>query len=280
MGEVTEVTDGMIVVKSEETEIALKADEETIVIDQVTGFPADFTAIAEGDIISAQYGPVMTMSLPAQTVADMIVVNADQGSLANLISVDSVTVNEDGTVTILDETKQIELTISKDAEVSPYKTRNILTLADIKAGDKLVAWYDVITMSLPAQAYTEKVVVIPAPAAEEVAFVSVDGTVVTGAPVVREDIILVPVRAVAEALGFDVLWNGDDYSVTLVKDEISATVKIGESGLIMGNARSASETVAPELIDGKTYVGESLFTQLLGDGAVEIAGGVINFISK
>lgn len=285
-GEVTEAADGMVVVKSEETEIALKASEETIVIDQVTGLPADFTAIAAGDIVSAQYGAAMTRSIPAQVVADMVVVNADQGTLANLISVDSVTENEDGTVTVFDETKSIELTIAAEAEISPYKTRNIVALSDIAEGCKLVAWYDFVTMSIPAQAYTEKVVLIPAPTAEvveepeEVAFVSVDGTVVTGAPIMREDAILVPVRAVAEALGFDVLWNGEDYSVTLVKDDISATVKIGEPGLSMGNARSAAETVVPELIEGKTYVGESLFTQLLGDGAVEISGGVINFISK
>ena len=83
--------------------------------------------------------------------------------MANLLTADKVTVNEDGTLTVLDETKSIELTISAEAEVTPYKTRNIITLGDIKEGDRLVAWYDMITMSIPAQAYTEKVVVSAVP---------------------------------------------------------------------------------------------------------------------
>ncbi len=49
----------------------------------------------------------------------------------------------------------------------PYQTKNIVKLSDITPGSELVLWYEAVTLSLPAQAATDKAVLIAADAAAD-----------------------------------------------------------------------------------------------------------------
>lgn len=96
--------------------------------------------------------------------------------------------------------------------------------------------------------------------------------------------IMVPLRAVAEKLGFEVVWNGDG---TIFMDDgaMHTTVALGEDlyqvttsveGMV-GMSAPFSLGMAPCAVNGVTYVPLGLFDALLGSrqGAVTMADGRI-----
>lgn len=95
--------------------------------------------------------------------------------------------------------------------------------------------------------------------------------------------IMVPLRAVAEKLGFEVVWNGDN-TITVTGDVLYADLTIGEDRYftaptqegVMG-ASLFSLGMAPYAINGTTYVPLGLFDALLGSqqGAVTMTDGAI-----
>lgn len=95
--------------------------------------------------------------------------------------------------------------------------------------------------------------------------------------------IMVPLRSVAEKLGFEVVWNGDN-TITVTSDDLYADLTIGEDRYftaptqegVMG-ASLFSLGMAPCAVDGVTYVPLGLFDALLGSiqGAVTMENGVI-----
>lgn len=96
--------------------------------------------------------------------------------------------------------------------------------------------------------------------------------------------ILVPLRAVAEKLGFSVTWN-DDGTILLDDGTMHSTVTIGQDlyqvttsveGMV-GMSAPFSLGVPPFVTGGTTYVPLGLFDALLGSqqGAVTMEDGVI-----
>ena len=157
---VTETGDGYIVGTTDEKRpLRLNVSSETVIIDAKTGASLSISDIAKGSVISAEYSENMTKSIPAQTNAYLIAVNVKKDAV-NLVTVDEVETDKDGNVVVTDNTRDLVLRILKNARVLPYRTKNIVKASDIRVGDTLVAWYDVVTMSIPAQANTEKVVIV------------------------------------------------------------------------------------------------------------------------
>ena len=84
--------------------------------------------------------------------------------------------------------------------------------------------------------------------------------------------VMVPVRAVAEALGFKVTWNAD-WTVNLNDGNMQCDLAIGHNNYVVYTANpdlvgmSAPFTLesAPELKNSTTYVPVSLFVPLLGN---------------
>lgn len=96
--------------------------------------------------------------------------------------------------------------------------------------------------------------------------------------------IMVPLRAVAEKLGFEVVWNGDG-TIFLDDGIMHSTITLGEDlyqvttsieGAV-GMSAPFSLGMAPYAIDGTTYAPLGLFDALLGSqqGAVTMENGVI-----
>lgn len=158
---VTELGDDFIVASIDSKQkLQLNITDETVIIDSELAVPLSVKEIKAGDEIFAEYSPNMTKSVPAQTNASFIAVNTDKGGGVSLITAYEVNKNDNGDIVVTDKSRDILLTISNDAGVKPYKTKNIVKVDDIKAGSVLLAWYDITTLSLPAQAYTEKVVLL------------------------------------------------------------------------------------------------------------------------
>lgn len=133
----------------------------------------------------------------------------------------------------------------------------------------------------PAPATDEPMVIAPAPETDEFQpgyALHIDG-VDTG---VRA-CVMVPLRAVAEKLGFEVVWNGDN-TITVTGDALYADLTLGEDQFftaptqegVMG-ASLFSLGVPPYAVDGVTYVPLGLFDALLGSqqGAVTMTDNAI-----
>ena len=83
---------------------------------------------------------------------------------------------------------------------------------------------------------------------------------------------MVPLRAVAEALGYEVIWEGATQSVYL-NNVISLT--IGKDYYTRGRMAPIELGTAPELTDSRTYVPLSFFKQVIGMNNATYFEGVI-----
>lgn len=105
---------------------------------------------------------------------------------------------------------------------------------------------------------------------------------INGKDVPVDAVIIVPLRTIAEQLGFTVTWNGDG-TVTVDSGEMHTTITIGEDSYqaitsiegAVGATAPLSLGAAPYVVDGTTYVPLEMFNVLLGNGAVDLEDGKI-----
>ena len=101
---------------------------------------------------------------------------------------------------------------------------------------------------------------------------------------------IVPLRALAEYLGYTVAWHGEDSTVTLDSGAMHATVTLGVNRYqavtslegMVGMTAPFSLAAAPYAVDGTTYVPLELFVVLMGNpaDAVSAAGGVVELTAE
>ena len=275
-GTITEVADDYVMVKTmDNKEIQFNTSEFTQIIDANTVMPLDLKS-RETDLVMITYANAMTMSLPPQAYAFAIVGNikSEMGNPMFTI-VEEVKTAEDGIVIVTDGGMK-EITVPANAQVSPYLTRNIVTLADIKEGSNVLLWYDMMTMSIPAYATSERVVVMAGNVMdvfneEETEEVTEDGLYVNDVKItLAEDEVeydnngvkMLPLRTVAETLGFKVEWVNESQSIIVSNGAFSATIRIGTVEGGINKMRLVLETAPILYNDCKTYVPASFFNEL------------------
>lgn len=151
-GEILEVQDNMVVVKGEHNLIAALITDETYLLNGKNGKAKKLSSFKVGKEVTVYHSPKMTRSIPAQTEAYAIVLGDYDVDKGKFFKVDQVTLFEDGKyVSVLDSNHSLIATVDKKA----YKNYE-----EIKAGDNLMVWYDMMTMSLPARTNAQKVVVL------------------------------------------------------------------------------------------------------------------------
>ena len=174
--------------------------------------------------------------------------------------------------------EDLALNISDDTEIVDMDGNEVDK--DDLNGKKLMVFYSVVTMSLPAQTNPTKIVVLPseevaptatptataAPTATPVATTnpasitavtagSYSGTTTYDADTQTYEL---PVRAVSEALGFVVTWDGD--SVTVGVDNVK--FQIGSVTCTEGD-ESYTMKKAAVLRDDTAYVSSDFFSDVL-----------------
>ena len=262
--------------------LQLNIGEETVVLDTQTGLAAPLSGIRKGDRIYAWYSPAMTASIPAQTACEAIVVNLDSAHApAHLLTAESVTGDAEGNITVLTENGGLLLRIGKDAAVSPYRTKNIATIADIRMGTRFFAWYDVVATSYPGQTGTVKAVLLPQTESESLTMVLNGKTV--GAAKIENGVVMVPLRKAAEALSFTVSWNTAERNVHLTNGTVQTIVTPGEDSYYMataipgavGMSAPGALGAASYVVNGVTWAPAELLNLLLGGGTVTLRGSVL-----
>ena len=269
---VTDKQEGRITVKSDRAgTVTVLLGEDTIIMDTQTGLPAGEDSIKTGDEVCLYCGDIVGLSNPPQVNARAVLVNlTDEHAPANLLTAETVTRNADGTLTVQAQSGSLMLNIAKNAQVTPFSTKNIVTLDDIRMGTRFFAWYDIVLESYPMQAGTDKVVLLPQ--TEDPFTIVMFGDIAIGEGRMVNGVAMLPLRKAAEQLGYTVTWNNKDRSAHLTNGKVQTTVTIGEDEYFRATAMPDADGMskpsplgaAPYLDAGRTWVPAELF-RLLGE---------------
>ena len=154
-GKIVAIEDGLYIIKGDGSrpQVAAVVDRDTYVVEGKSGRLRLPMALKVGQRVTAYYSANMTRSLPPQSHAMAIVIGAPAEGSAAYFEVSQAALSADGSyVTLLNANNDLIATVDA-AACSDF--------AKIKRGDKLLVWYDVMTMSLPAQTNASKVVLLP-----------------------------------------------------------------------------------------------------------------------
>lgn len=91
----------------------------------------------------------------------------------------------------------------------------------------------------------------------------VNGKNVEGSAYTENEINYLPLRSIAEALGFEVEWNGEFKSISLSNMPQYVTMTINVDGYTIAKTAPMPLGAAPVIKDNVTYVPTELFTDLL-----------------
>ena len=92
------------------------------------------------------------------------------------------------------------------------------------------------------------------------------------APFVYDNTIMLPLRAIAEALGYDVTWNGELQSVMM---GVGINLWIGQTEVHRGRMAPLEISAPPVIIDGVTFVPMDFFRTVVGLDAFWFEGQVV-----
>lgn len=147
-GEYVSSEDNSLILKQGEIEICVNTENALII--------GDISSVKEGNMVSVIADSKETRSLPPITNGYIIVVSETDSVC--YIEVESVEKDGDSLL-INDKNGNYIAYAGNETKVSPFKTRNILSLEDISAGDKIFVTSSIQTLSLPPQLFANEIIV-------------------------------------------------------------------------------------------------------------------------
>lgn len=243
--------------------VVVNVEEDTLILDAVTGEAKTFDDLRTGETVYAWVGPDMTKSLPPISTGRVILCGLPADYAApTYAEVESVTETESGADVCLNNDVVLHLNADTGYLAAPGWEKETVSAADIVPGTRVLAWYSVVTLSLPAQASPEKVMAF---SSDYAGWVAADGLTVTvngqalalegaAAAKVENGHLMVPVRALAEALGCEVAWEPYTNQVTVTRDGVECYhFTIGGDQAAKGDVTVG--LVAPaNAVDGVTFL--------------------------
>lgn len=118
--------------------------EKTVWIDSGNRSASNPSSLAEGEQIYIFHSPIATLSLPPQSAAFAVVRNIPQDArCAQYLEVDEIKLQgAKGSASVTANNKTETFAVDGDTTFSPYLTRNIVTLDNLKKGSRIMVWYD------------------------------------------------------------------------------------------------------------------------------------------
>ena len=235
--------------------VELNINDDTYLLNGVTGEILTWDMLSTGDDVTAYYSPALTRSIPPQGQAIALVIGKEtrRGMFVNvqrIISEDSLG------ITFLNQNEDMEILIPTDDRGQ---------IPNIKAGMNLLVWGDSMTLSLPAKMTATRSQVLPDTfdmrLDKEAGKVWIHGKE-AGNLIVRDDTTFLSLRDAAEALGYKTEWHDSGVIVVSRGAEYYA-MQIGSKDYSKQKMRVQLHDV-PQMINGITYVPVTVFSQLLG----------------
>lgn len=141
------------------------------------------------------------------------------------------------------------------------------------------AIYTSSTKSIPAKTNPEKIIIFFEKESPYIEGIPLNGNIIVegkkieaSKPYVGLNTVMVPLRAVAEALGYNVTW--DDETQTIMLNNI-ITLSIGKDYYTYARTAPIKLGVAPVLVQGRTYVPLKFFTDIMRIENVRIVDGQV-----
>lgn len=290
MATVEKVTDDgkQLTVKIDDQILVLNIGTPTLFIHAKTGLPSSLKDIRIGDNIYVTYNSAMTRSIPPQSSAIAIVTGVEKNkTIPKLMTVKELVDAKENQIRFLNTDGDMIVTLLKDKPITPFKTKQIATYKDIQPGSKVFVWFDIVLMSYPGQTTAERTVLVSS--GETIAKTPVSITVngkklklEKAAVIERHGKYLVPLKAVANALDFELKWNARNKTASLDNGLVKTTVTVGKdayykaSSKAIGLTNTFSYGASPEIVSGTLYVPADLFKLLYSnDGAVMVEGDTL-----
>ncbi len=143
-GTVSSVEDNMIVLLRDiegGTDIVnIKITEYTRMADGADGTPLALTDISAGSAVNIYVGETMTLSLPPTTDGVMVIVGAPADSPVPVYTRIESAENVEGSYLLKTSDGNQYVVNSKETEISPYRTKNIVKAEDLRAGMEVLLW--------------------------------------------------------------------------------------------------------------------------------------------
>ncbi|WP_418484474.1 stalk domain-containing protein [Dysosmobacter sp.] len=258
----------------EPTEDYILWTEGVMILDAVSGEPVDAKSIKDGSTVYAWLGAqtAVTMSLPPQVTPELLLVNVPAD-----YKVPQYDVIVRATVIMagIPHYSGMDITLSdgtayqvwEDAQITPHLTRNRVTYQDLLPGTRVLMWAD-------DSGKGSRVLVFPYAYKGGISLYNDGYLCVNGRPTVlpsalrrpyNDERLYAPIRAVAEAAGYDVSWD-KEFGVT-VKDGGEIVFQIcPDTDLAHGPATADRQSLSgPCLIaNGITYLEAGDLAHLLG----------------
>ena len=277
------VEEGWFYISTETGDVMLNTDANTVFVDG-NGYKTSMEAIENGTSLKVIASNAMTMSLPPQSYAHVVMLANDEGGYPIYAEVNKVTADNNGNFVFSSKDGIYDIVYGEGiTQVEPFATRNIVTAADIKENSRILVFADIMTMSLPALVPANRIVILPEVmeiAENEIpTAVTVNGEAINAgdAQVVleKDGMLLLPVRAIAEKMGLDVQWDDNLKAVTVGTVPMGATFNIGLNEYTKARMMPQTLSAAPIAENGRTYVPVDFFTEIL-EAKVSIENGVLN----
>lgn len=143
------------------SEIGAVEAEDCIVMNAQTGQEVDDDTLKVGDRVAAYVGLNMTRSIPPQAPCYALFTNLPENGMgtAHYIRALQVTQGENGGIAVLNQNADTVVTIPDDLTIELFDEGGTTSASSIVAGTRLIAWYDMETKSIPAQATATRVMV-------------------------------------------------------------------------------------------------------------------------
>ena len=262
----------LLVEGKEDEDLILHVSEDVFVDDMTLTKENKRMHLKEGANIIAFYpkNTPVALSLPAQLTPEaLIVLNSEHPMFVKMDKFDEDLVSSD---------KKLKLNYEKE-EADKFKN------------ETLIVYYDVTTKSIPAQTSPKHVVIMPEKKLKETEkedikegekFITVlDRIKINGNEVPMsmyrksKEVVMVPLRDLTEALGYDIKWNGKEKPIEIHKGAQWTSIMLGKNEYSFARMAPITLESAPELKDSKTYVPASFIEKILQVDTFDVKDGLL-----
>ena len=254
--------------------------EAVFLIGADTFWASDVTAVNIGDKVTGFYDANAPMILiyPPHYNIEIMVVNLPEDMCVTVGRFDNELTSADG---------KLQIRIGEHTQVLTEE-RNMFSGPDGLAGRLLVVFHDNIDDSSPDRTMAWEIIVMYEKAVppiymfspEEIeALFPLNGEIVVNgekiealAPYYDNGVVMVPLGAIAEALGFNAVWDDVLKGVRL---GVAIDLWIGRDYYTVGKMAPIELGAAPVIIDGRTFVPLSFFGKVVAGYAAYVFEGQV-----
>ena len=164
-GTVTQIEDGQILLENNEEgaaypQVLLNITEDTLILSAEDYSQKTLSDIAVGDTLYADISPAMTRSIPPMSNAVVVFCEvAEDSVIPTCAQITDIQTADDGQVTIVTD-QSLNLLPNENTKVLSLDGSSELSVSDLAIGDTILARFQIMTASIPAQTNPEEIRVV------------------------------------------------------------------------------------------------------------------------